>query len=613
MLARWLAKLGIYDYEFIHRKRATHGNADALSRMPTQKCPRADCPHCTISVSAVHLQPDGSEDGQWLEEWTQDEVRQWQRDDPTLGQVIQWLEHSPERPDEEVVKGMSAEVKAYHGQWEVLQLREGILYRKWYPFDSRHRRGSAKWQLVAPNEIRKRILTSLHNSPTGGHMGESKTINKVRHRFYWPGYKQDVTRWCVHCDTCAQSKVGPRRKKAKLGQVPVGAPLERVAVDILGPLPKSENGNEYIMVLTDYFTKWTEAYPLVNHTAQTVADVLMEQFVSRFGIPRKIHSDQGREFESKLIAELCKLLRIKKTRTTPYNPKSDGLVERFNLSVKQMLTTLVADAKSDWDNHLPYVMMAYRSSVQESTKCTPNLLMLNREVTMPLDLIVGDPNDGVRPICPVEYVEWVRLATEQAYEFVLRNLKLSAMRQKVYYDRESGNPEFCVGESVWRYYPPMARQQFGKSWQGPFLVTRKISPLVYEIQRSHYTLPLAVSADHLKKYQGPLPVQNWLGDEARDDDVEEEEYDESQAGAEFVESGLTSPHDVSSKPDKLLEFGDLELNKLFDEGQSESPKRTPSSASTTLTSELTRTQAQNTNPPAHRSTRPRKPKVIFDL
>ena len=113
----------------------------------------------------------------------------------------------------------------------------------------------------------------------------------------------------------------------------------------------------------------------------------------------------------------------------------------------------MADAKWEWDNHLPYVLMAYRSSVQESTKCTPNLLMLNREVTMPLDLIVGDPNEGDQPICPVEYVEWVRLATEQAYAFVRRNLKLSARRQKLYYDQKSGNPEFHVGESVWRRPP----------------------------------------------------------------------------------------------------------------------------------------------------------------
>ena len=150
------------------------------------------------------------------------------------------------------------------------------------------------------------------------------------------------------------------------------------------------------------------------------------------------------------MAERCKLLKMKKTRTTPYNPKSDGLVERFNRTVKQMLTMLVADAENDWDDHLPYVMMAYRASVHESTKCTPNLLMLNREVNLPIDLMVGSPSEGEGPVCPVEYVEWVRLATEEAFEFVRKNLRLSALRQKQYYDQGCGEPQFHPGQSVWR-------------------------------------------------------------------------------------------------------------------------------------------------------------------
>ena len=130
--------------------------------------------------------------------------------------------------------------------------------------------------------------------------------------------------WCRRCDVCARCKPGPRRRRAKLGHVSVGAPLERVAVDIMGPLPKTDNEDEYLLVVGDYFTKWAEAFPLKNHTAQTVADVMVEEFVARYGLPRSLHSDQGREFESLLVTELCKLLRVKKTRTVPYNPKSDG-------------------------------------------------------------------------------------------------------------------------------------------------------------------------------------------------------------------------------------------------------------------------------------------------
>ena len=467
LLARWLAKLETYHFTFTHRKGSAHGNADALSRMPTRKCPRSDCPQCSLPVRVIT--ETETETGQdWLEGWTKEDIRQWQRDDPNLGQIIKWMEDSSERPDGAVIAGMSKDIKAFWNQWDVLQLKNGLLYRKWFPFESMNHRAGPKWQLVAPNEIRRQILVALHDSPSGGHLGVSKTVNKVRHRFYWLGYKQDVVRWCKKCDHCSQTKSGPWQKKARLGHVVVGNPLERVAVDILGPVPETENGNQYILVVTDYFTKWVEAFPLRDHPASTVAEVLMEQFISRFGVPKQIHSDQGREFESKLMAELCKLLKIKKTRTTPYNPKSDGLVERFNRTVKQMLTMLVADAQNDWDDHLPYVMMAYRASIHESTKCTPNLLMLNREVNLPIDLMVGSPSEDEGPVCPVEYVEWVRLATEEAFEFVRKNLRLSALRQKQYYDQGCGEPQFHPGQSVWRYYPPSARQKFGKSWKGHF-------------------------------------------------------------------------------------------------------------------------------------------------
>ena len=128
----------------------------------------------------------------------------------------------------------------------------------------------------------------------------------------------------------------------------------------------------------------------------------MEQFISRSGVPRSLHSDQGPEFEFDLSAELCKLLHINKTCTVPYNPKSDGLVERANRTVIQMLTTLVNEARNDLDDLLPFVMMAYRSSVHESTKCTPNLLLLNHETNLPIDLMIGAPPET--PACPVQYV-----------------------------------------------------------------------------------------------------------------------------------------------------------------------------------------------------------------
>ena len=166
----------------------------------------------------------------------------------------------------------------------------------------------------------------------------------------------------------------------------------------MGHLPETENDQEYLLVIGDYFTKWPEAYLLQDHIAQTVADVLFEQFVSRYGLFRTLHSDQGREFKSQLIAELCRLLHVKKTRSVPYSPKSDGLAERSTRTLKQMLSILVEENRFNWDDHIPYILMSYRASGHGSTKCTPNLLMLNRETNLTVDLMCGSPRVSSR-IC----------------------------------------------------------------------------------------------------------------------------------------------------------------------------------------------------------------------
>ena len=201
-------------------------------------------------------------------------------------------------------------------------------------------------------------------------------LHRYLSNFYWPDAQLDIERWCRECDTCARRKLPPRPGKARLQNKPVGAPLDRIAMDILGPLPMTTRDNQYILVVGCYFSKWTEAYALPNHTAETVADVLMRQFICRFGIPLSLHTDQGREFDSEIIRELCRLLGITKSKTVSYRPQSDGLIERMNRTVLQMLSAYVNNDRDDWDEHLPYVMSAYRGTRHNSTGNSPNLVML---------------------------------------------------------------------------------------------------------------------------------------------------------------------------------------------------------------------------------------------
>ena len=180
-----------------------------------------------------------------------------------------------------------------------------------------------------------------------------------------------------------------RKFRGPTQQFNVGAPLERVALDILGPLPETYNGNRYISVISDYFSRWGEAFGMSDQEASTVTDCLLQGFVSRFGVPSQIYSDQGAQFESNLFQALCRILGIEKTRTTPYHPQSDGLVERFNRSLEDMLSKVVETNYKNWDDCLPYSMMAYRSSIHETTGDSPVRMMLGRNIQLPVELMLG--------------------------------------------------------------------------------------------------------------------------------------------------------------------------------------------------------------------------------
>ena len=135
----------------------------------------------------------------------------------------------------------------------------------------------------------------------------------------------------------------------------------------------------------DYFTKWPEAYPIPNQEATTVAEVLVKELVSRFGVPVELHSDQGRNFESRVFQEMCRILGIKKTRTTPLHPQSDGMVERYNRTIEHQLAIFVEENRRDWD--IPLLLMAYRTVTHEATGVTPAKLMRDRQLRLPVDLL----------------------------------------------------------------------------------------------------------------------------------------------------------------------------------------------------------------------------------
>ena len=324
-----------------------------------------------------------------------------------------------------------------------------------------------------------------------------------------------MEQWQRQCDECAQVKPGPRHR-ANMTSMTVGSPMDRVAMDILGELPETPRGNKYILVLSDYFTKWCEAFPLPDQTAYTVADVVVQQFITRFGTPRVIHTDQGKNFESELFKNMRHLLGIKKSRTTTYHAQSDGLVERLNRTLLQILRVMTGERQDDWDEALPYAISAYRHSRRESTGFSPFQLMFGREVTLPIDIMYGSP-PHCPPSCTTEYSVWLKESMQNAHQQARRHLKRAAERQKNYYDSKYHPYPFKEGQFVWRYVPKLS-----KDWVGPF----KIS----SIPNSHHCLlqkqpgqePIRVHCDQLKPYMGRSP-RGWgtPSSELLDEEAEE--------------------------------------------------------------------------------------------
>ena len=162
-----------------------------------------------------------------------------------------------------------------------------------------------------------------------------------------------------------------------------------------GPCQLLMEETSTLLIAANYFTKLVEAYPLPNLEATTVAEVLVKEFVCRFGTPQILHSDQGRNFESAVFAEMCRLLGIMKTRTTPLHPESDGMVKRFNYTLESQMSKFVDANPRDWDVHVPLLLMAFRSSNHDTTGCTLAQLMLGRDLQQPIDLYLGRPEDEV--------------------------------------------------------------------------------------------------------------------------------------------------------------------------------------------------------------------------
>ncbi|XP_019645940.1 PREDICTED: uncharacterized protein LOC109486545 [Branchiostoma belcheri] len=415
----------------------------------------------------------------WLTELGQRDMSSAQLNDPTIGPVLKDKLAQKDKPDKTALADASRHTLELYKDWDLLEVHNGILYRVGPQEDN-----PTQKQLLVPRVLVSKVLSCVHDSPAGGHLGVDKTKEKLLRGFYWPGLTKDVIVHVTCCDICAKTKGGRRRPRAPLQPSAVGYPNKRIAIDVVGPLPKTSSGNKYVLVLSDYFTKWVEIFAIPDETASTVARVIFEGWVCVHGPPERIHTDQGRNFESTLIAELCKYMRIGKTRTTPYHPQSDGMVERFNRTLGNILRAYVSANQRDWDVHLPMVKFAFNTSEHSTTKFTPYFIMHGREARLPVELMFGIPSAVSAPV--QEYVRDMVDKFPQIFKFVSDNTKQANKRQKELFDKKVYGAPFQEGDKVL-----VARKAVGKGlarklahrYEGPFIVVERVGENAYRIRK----------------------------------------------------------------------------------------------------------------------------------
>ena len=357
-------------------------------------------------------------------------------------------------------------------------VKKGMLYRV-----AKNKLGDDVEQLLVPKQFITKVLYLAHSHQLGAHLGVDKTYERIVARFYWPGVRRAVAEFCQACDVCQKTAPRPVQRNPLIPLPIIDVPFSRIAMDIVGPLPKSSRGHRYILVILDYATRYPEAIPLRAATAKAIAHELFMLF-SRVGICDSIISDQGTCFMSRVLNNLYKWLKVKRIRTSVYHPQTDGLVERFNQTLKKMLKKLVDVDGRDWDQLIPYVLFSIREVPQASTGFSPFELLYGRQPRGLLD--IAKEAWESQP-CPqrsvIEHIERLQTRARKVWPLVREHMTQAQRDQSRVYNRGAVVREFQIGEKV-LVLVPSNECKFLARWQGPYEIVEKMGPVNYKVQQA---------------------------------------------------------------------------------------------------------------------------------
>lgn len=442
-LARWALRLQEYDFSVSYKSGRRHTDADCLSRLPVP-APPCDDDHfddCLASLSTAIPTASNLKEEQLKDSSLKTMFDAAQRAQPSCPFVV----------------------------------RDGLLFKRNYSVDG------ARFLLVVPASLRAAILHATHDDPTAGHLGFVRTLHRLKQNFYWPGMRRFAKQYVAGCLQCQRHKRPGSPSPGPLHPVtPPTSPFEQVGIDLLGPLPKSSTGHRWIIVCVDYLTRYVETASLVAATAEDVSAFLLHSVILRHGAPRVIISDRGRQFTADVLEELLRLCGSVSRHSTAYHPQTNGLTERTNRTLTNMLSMYVTSDQKNWDTVLPFVTYAYNTAKHEITGYAPFFLLYVRAPRTFLDSIL--------PFSPHHHLSLAQTLcrAEEARRLSRIRTLSSQARTKARYDDRHPPVAFTPGEQVWLWTPVRKKglhQKFLSTYSGPFVVLSRFNDVNYVVAK----------------------------------------------------------------------------------------------------------------------------------